>query len=157
MAVLCSYIRTAWRQSIRCCIVLKYLAQRVPSACGSITWHTFHCLILFSHVRLKWTSWSYGRGSEVGNIISHLYKCVILFIVVSCNCHTTSIWHCKQTVNTTWLTYIIRVIYTNVWICQYLFIDWRDIIKDTDSPPKKRHNVVELWKQHLRFIGSYSL
>jgi hypothetical protein len=44
-----------------------------------------------------------GLGSEVGNI-SHLYKCVILFIVVSCHHHTISIWHCKQTVNTTWLT-----------------------------------------------------
>jgi len=125
MTVLCSYNRTAWRQSIRRCIVLKYLVQRVPSASGSITSHTFHSLFLFSHVRLKWTWWSYegGGGEARWVIISHLYKCVILFNVVSCNCHITSIWRCKQTVNTTWLTCIIWVIYTNVWICQCLFID----------------------------------
>jgi hypothetical protein len=130
MAVLCSYIRTACccshdhiRQSIGCCTALKYLAQRVPSLCDSIAWRTFHSLFFFSSGGTKMNLMELkegGGGDKVGNIISHLYKYVILFIV-SCSCRTISIWRCKQMVNTTWVTCII--IYTNVWIYYCLFTD----------------------------------
>jgi hypothetical protein len=56
----------------------------------------------------------------VGNVIPHLYQLyVIMYSIVLCHSYRICVWHSRQTVNPTLLTYIL--VRCNVGIC-YCFL-----------------------------------
>jgi len=58
-------------QSIRRCIVLKYLMQGVRPCCT----HSIVCCIFFFEVTLKWSWWSCGRWSGQSHSIPVSVMC----------------------------------------------------------------------------------